>query len=660
MARLDLMNRIHSNGNRDRRTRRSQLSCEQLETRLAPAAAVVSLQLTELYQEFLPYKAAGQVASFVPSNDLESLRVTNGKVAIDVRAFTNTSAEVKSLGGQVTAVRYLPVAYGMPGIDVQAMLPIAELPALGKLADVVTVTPQYRVGPADGAAPSITTNPKDQTVDAGSHVTFTAAASGVASPTVQWQVSSDGGKIFRRIAGATSSTLTFTALAGQSGNEYRAVFTNELGEVSTTTAKLTVKADAALEAMSGSISGTYDVPFTVPDVGHGYHLSGSGTLGANGLVQASGELTTPGFITMGTAGGTLTLSNAGGTVTLSLESEPVPGFSSLPQEFSYHVQSATGTFAGLSAQGTITIILTPASGSGGAASAQHGTFTLTIHPGSSGRITGTYDVPFTVPDVGHGYHLSGSGTIGGWGSVQASGELTTPGFIVQSTAGGTLTVSNAGGTVTLSLESEPVPGFSSLPQEFKYHVQSATGTFAGLSAQGTITIILTPVTGSGGPASAQHGTFTLTIHPGPASPSQHTRDGAGVPILARGDTWLTIHEPPQQRVLQSAQDLLAVTGLTESQLAALLHVKAIDWKTQMIVTVSNGFGAYGAFSPRANITELTASDHTLTVHWQWQKPDPNQIFPQFLALMNPFDFVLVNRFAGQVKFQLDGQGSQAV
>ncbi len=202
---------------------------------------VVGPQLSELHREFLPYKAVRQVASFVPSNDLESLDVAKGKVAINVLAFVDMEAEVKRLGGQVSAVRYLPVAAGLPGVEVQALLPIGKLPALGRLADVVSVTPNYRVGPAGSTEPTITTNPTNQTVDAGGQATFTAAATGVPTPTVQWQVSRDGGKIFTNIPDATSMTLTFIAVARQTGDEYRAVFSNDLGEVSTTAAALTVQ-----------------------------------------------------------------------------------------------------------------------------------------------------------------------------------------------------------------------------------------------------------------------------------------------------------------------------------------------------------------------------------------------------------------------------------
>ena len=79
--------------------------------------------------------------------------------------------------------------------------------------------------------PVVTTNPASQTVGAGKTVVFTAAASGSPTPTVQWQVSTSGGKSYTPITGATSTTYTFKATAAQSGNLRQAVFTNTIGTV---------------------------------------------------------------------------------------------------------------------------------------------------------------------------------------------------------------------------------------------------------------------------------------------------------------------------------------------------------------------------------------------------------------------------------------------
>ncbi|HEY4839724.1 MAG TPA: hypothetical protein VIH72_14005 [Candidatus Acidoferrales bacterium] len=86
----------------------------------------------------------------------------------------------------------------------------------------------------------ITTNPTSVTVTAGNVATFTVAATGTPTPTVQWMVSTNGGTSFSAVPGATSTTLSFTTTASQNGNQYKAVFTNSGGTGTTTAATLTV------------------------------------------------------------------------------------------------------------------------------------------------------------------------------------------------------------------------------------------------------------------------------------------------------------------------------------------------------------------------------------------------------------------------------------
>jgi len=88
--------------------------------------------------------------------------------------------------------------------------------------------------------PQITLQPNDQHVKKGQKVTLTAAAIGRPTPTVQWQVSTNGGKTWSNISGATSTTLTFTANAAQDANRFRAVFTDTCGTATTRAATLDV------------------------------------------------------------------------------------------------------------------------------------------------------------------------------------------------------------------------------------------------------------------------------------------------------------------------------------------------------------------------------------------------------------------------------------
>jgi predicted outer membrane repeat protein len=102
-------------------------------------------------------------------------------------------------------------------------------------------------------SPIVTTNPASQQVISG-NATFTAAASGTPAPTVQWQVSTNGGASFTNISGATSTTLTFAVNSSMNGNQYRAVFTNACGTATTSAATLTTCSPPMVTANPASVA----------------------------------------------------------------------------------------------------------------------------------------------------------------------------------------------------------------------------------------------------------------------------------------------------------------------------------------------------------------------------------------------------------------------
>ena len=86
-------------------------------------------------------------------------------------------------------------------------------------------------------APMVTQQPMGQTSCDGT-ASFMADASGTPSPLVQWQI--DTGSGFNDIPGENATTLMLTGLSSaDSGNLYRAVFTNGCGSVMTNAATLT-------------------------------------------------------------------------------------------------------------------------------------------------------------------------------------------------------------------------------------------------------------------------------------------------------------------------------------------------------------------------------------------------------------------------------------
>jgi hypothetical protein len=91
-----------------------------------------------------------------------------------------------------------------------------------------------------GAAPLVTTQPTNQTYSSGGTVTWSAAASGSPTPTVQWQLSTNHGSTWANISGATSTTLTATGQnALENGWQVRAVFTNTAGSATSNAASET-------------------------------------------------------------------------------------------------------------------------------------------------------------------------------------------------------------------------------------------------------------------------------------------------------------------------------------------------------------------------------------------------------------------------------------
>jgi alpha-tubulin suppressor-like RCC1 family protein len=92
-------------------------------------------------------------------------------------------------------------------------------------------------------APAVTKQPASVTADEGQPAVFEATASGFPAPTVQWEISTDGGGTWSALEGATSTQLTIASTSvSEDGHSYRAVFTNAAGSVTSQTVTLTVRA----------------------------------------------------------------------------------------------------------------------------------------------------------------------------------------------------------------------------------------------------------------------------------------------------------------------------------------------------------------------------------------------------------------------------------
>lgn len=88
-------------------------------------------------------------------------------------------------------------------------------------------------------APRVTSQPVSHNICPGKPAVLTVAASGSPAPVVQWQVMVGSGP-WTNIPNATSTTLVVAPLASQSGNKYRAVFSNACGDAISNAATITI------------------------------------------------------------------------------------------------------------------------------------------------------------------------------------------------------------------------------------------------------------------------------------------------------------------------------------------------------------------------------------------------------------------------------------
>jgi hypothetical protein len=120
-------------------------------------------------------------------------------------------------------------------------------------------------------APTITTQPTNQTATAGQTATFSVAANGTPAPTYQWQ------KNGTNIAGAASSAYTTPATtSADNGAQFQVVVSNSAGNVTSSAATLTVTSS------SGGGNSTAWLPYTeAPVSGSSGGTSGLGVIPAD-------------------------------------------------------------------------------------------------------------------------------------------------------------------------------------------------------------------------------------------------------------------------------------------------------------------------------------------------------------------------------------------
>ena len=88
--------------------------------------------------------------------------------------------------------------------------------------------------------PRFPLNPAAKQFSPASSVTFTSAGSSPNDQSIQWYVSNNSGNSYSAIAGANSSSYTFTAAASNAGNQFIVRYTDLSGSINSSSAVLTV------------------------------------------------------------------------------------------------------------------------------------------------------------------------------------------------------------------------------------------------------------------------------------------------------------------------------------------------------------------------------------------------------------------------------------
>jgi hypothetical protein len=334
--------------------------------------------------------------------------------------------------------------------------------------------------------PSITTQPSDVNVAAGGTATFTAAASGYPAPTVQWQVSADGGSTFTNISAATSTTLSFTATPGDAGNQYRAVFTNGSGTATTNPASLSEQqAPAFTSGSSVTFTAGASGSFAVTTSGFpNAALSESGPLpsGVTFTDNGDGTGTLAGTPAAGTGGSypvTLTASNGvspDATQSFTLTVNEAPSITSA--DHATFTAGSAGTFTVTTAGQPAASLSQSGALPSGVTFTDNGDGTATLAGTPAAGTGGSYPITITAsngisPDATQSFTL----TVGQAPAITSADHTT-----FSTGSAGSFTVTSTGFATPALSESGALP----------------SGVTFTDNGDGTATLVGTPAAGTGG------------------------------------------------------------------------------------------------------------------------------------------------------------------
>lgn len=328
--------------------------------------------------------------------------------------------------------------------------------------------------------PVINTQPVAKTVCVGTAASFTSAATGTPTPTVQWQVNSSGTWI--NISGATNATYTFTPVAADNNKQYRAVWTNSQAVVNSTAAVLTVNAIPS----TPSVTVANSCGKSVLTAGN---FTGS-LLWSNAATTSSITVTTAGTYTVTQTVNGCTSAAGSGVAAPQASVIPAPTVS-VVNNCGNSVLTAGGVIGTLSwsTGATTTSITVPTAGTY--------TVTQTLIGCTSPAASGTA-APKAIPPTPT-INPAGSATVCQGGSVtltasSATGNLWSTGATTQSisvNANGNYTVKNTGASGCSATSAATVVTVRPLPAGT---ITSSTGSACD---DGTASVVFSATAGTG-------------------------------------------------------------------------------------------------------------------------------------------------------------------
>ena len=347
-------------------------------------------------------------------------------------------------------------------------------------------------------APTLTTQPGNQTITAGGTATFTAAASGTPAPTLQWQRNGVP------LSGATAPILTLTGVPLNGGGAITVVATNPGGSATSNAATLTVSPvapvfAAGLSATATAIQGrNFSFAVAINNTAATFSATGLGGPGGTLVISPDNGSLSGVPANLGTFAIAIAATNttAAATYNLSLTVQAPPPV----------ITSAAGKNGRVNAPFTFAVLGTNSPTSYAATNLPPG---LTINTGSGAiggtpTAAGTFTVGLTATNA--------SGSVNQPLVITIDPPLNAPVYAgtlsPSGTQGTSFSFSPSFGTVTA-----PYALTGTLPTGLSF--VAATGIISGTPTQVGAFPVTLSATNLGGPTSVN---LTVVINPAPTAP----------------------------------------------------------------------------------------------------------------------------------------------